>query len=424
MHLGWLKAHYLFAYAILGSLLPYVSIYAGEMGLSDSEIGWVYAAFGLSVLVSPPLYTLLADRWLSNRQLIGCCYGLGVVTLAGLVASGRFSTIFAAHLMFALGFTALIPLMDGLTFATIGNGAAERATAGQVTERPVPYRAIRVWGSYGWLVPGMVFPFLLLLDWSAAWVSTAAIITGAAFCLMGVLALPALPRGGAVKPAKLPTLAAFRAMRQPQVAAFVATVFIFFTSISVYYTFYPRYLQHLGLRVELVGLVTNLGVVVEVFCMAISGWLLTKIGLRGLLLLGGLSIVARMVMLAVWPNYAVAIGTQIFHGPTVLVLYLLPPMYLNLKAEDGYRNSIQGLYHMLCLGVARLVGSVAGGHVSDAAIGAPAGEATAAEQLWGLQVSFGAAAGLCAVACVGLMLLFRDAQAERGLQDAPKPQAA
>ena len=409
MRIGWLKLHYLWAYAINGSILPYLSLYGKQRGLSDAQVGWVYGSYGLAVLVAPPMYTALADRFSNNRVLIALSYALSAAAVAGLCFSESFMFILLTYVLFALCFTATIPLLDGLTFATIDAPVDEALGPGPGPVR-TPYRAIRVFGSYGWMVPGLAFPLLLLRGYDTLTVCLIAIFTGAGFAMLGALTASGLPRHAPRKKLErsLPTLVALGAMRQRPVAVLVVSLFLIFVSITSYYAFYPPYMELLGVKPELIGLITNIGVAVEIGLMAASNWLLRRIGVRGVLLFGAVAHVLRMGLLAGVPNATVAIASQILHGPTVLTLYLIPPMYLNAKAEPEYRNSMQGLYAMLCYGVARLVGSFLG-HVSEAAGGGMAG----------LTAVFWTAA---AIGLAGLLLMafgFFDAPTSRKLEDQP-----
>jgi len=401
MPIAWLRAHYVMVYAILGALLPYLSLYAKGQGLSDTQVGWVLAVFGLAVIIAPPIYTALADYWRNNRRIIAACYGFGAATLLLLGSSTTFPAILFAHLAFALAFTALIPLLDSLTFATILGPGDEAGSAASPKAPRVAYRTIRVWGSFGFMIPGIGFAGILaFFAIDDATVARVAVLTGAGFAAVGLLACRRLPayRAAASLAGRLPTAAAGRALTRPPLAAFVASVFLLFLSISMYYTFYPPYLAELGVDAAFVGLVTNLGVGGEVFFMFGAGAMLRRIGLRGVMLIGCAAQRARMVLLAAAPHPAAAIATQVFHGPTVLALYLLPPMYINHRADPACRNSMQGLYAMACLGVARVVGAAGGGYVSDAIGGGNPGR----------RLTFAVAAGLALIALAAFLAAFRD----------------
>lgn len=363
MKLPVIKLHYLVVYGILGALMPYLPIYARQSGLSERQIGWVLGVFGLAVLVTPPIYTLLADRWLSNRTLILISYATATVALVSMFFTHSFVGLFVAHLLFSLGFTSLVPLLDGLTFAVLRTPPEEGTP-------PVGYQSIRLYGSYGWMIPGFLFAGVWLARGAdPEWISVFAIATAAAMSGVGFLSALALPKHGPVRTEKrsaVPTLAALRTLIRPPVAGFLAGLFFTFTPIAMYFVMYPLYLEALDIDNEFIGLITNLGVVVEIgFFLAVRP-LLRRIGLRGVMLLGAGCALARLLLMAAWPTPFIAIASQIFHGPMIMAMYLLPPMFLDQHAQPTHRNSVQGLYVMCCFGLARLVGAGACGHIAEA----------------------------------------------------------
>ncbi len=396
MKLGWLKWHYVLVYGTLGSLMPYLPVYCRQMGLSPSQIGLVSGVFGVAVLISPPLYTALADRWANNRRLIGLCYAVAAVAVAALAARGTFPAIFAAHLLFSLGFTAMIPMLDGLTFSVLHAPADEGDPAGAVAQKP-PYQSIRIFGSVGWMIPGFLLAALVAFHVADLTVSYTAMGLCVACCVLGLATVFALPQRRATKEkaSALPTVEALRVFARPPVAAYMTALCALFIASSIYFMFYPLYLDQLGIDTALIGLITNLGVLVELPFMIASAWMIRRFGFKGVMIFGALCVQVRLILMAAWPTPLVAIGTQIFHGPTVVALYLLPPMFINDQADERYRSSIQGLKAVLVFGIARIVGSVWGGRLGETSLGA----------------AFAAASVLAGVAVLVLLFVFRDAKA-------------
>jgi PPP family 3-phenylpropionic acid transporter len=220
---------------------------------------------------------------------------------------------------------------------------------------------------------------------------SAALACGVAMCVGGAVnALLFLPRVDEAslheaerKRSRLPTVAAARALLEPHVLVFcIAMALVHFAAMG-YYQFYPLYLTDaIGIEKRWVGLIANLGVVVEIFFMLSFGWLTARLTLRGLMIVGVACLAVRLLLLALVPTHAVAIGTQVFHGMTVLVLHVAPPIYLNTRAADAYRSSIQGLYAMTVAGGARILGSVVTGRVAEHS----------------LTAMFAGCAGLCVIA--------------------------
>ena len=228
-----------------------------------------------------------------------------------------------------------------------------------------------------------------------------ALACGAAMCVGGALnALLFLPRVDEQlahdverKRNRLPTIAAARALLEPHVLVFCVAMALVHFAAAGYYQLYPLYLtDNLGIEKRWVGVIANVGVVVEIFFMLGFGWLSAKLTLRGLMIAGVATIVLRLLLLAFVPTNAVAIGTQLLHGMMVLVLHVAPPIYLNGRAGETFRSSIQGLYAMAVAGGARIVGSIVTGRTAE----------------YSLALTFAGCAALCVIATGLFYFAFRE----------------
>lgn len=394
MHFGRIKLQYLLLYAVMGAYMPYMPVYLRELGLADWQIGWVLGAYGLAVLVMPAVVAHIADRHVRNRVLIGWCFAMSSVGLLAVSGAERFEAVLVMFSLFSLAITPLFMLIDGLTFS-----AMHQQTRNGV--RPEAYHRIRIWGSVGFMLPALVV-FVAMRYLGATALS--AVLTGAAAAAVAAALSVTLP--GTDVPAeqrrgRLPSGDAWKALLRPNVLALVGPLALGFVAISIFYAFYSLYLEELGIGKEWIGLISNIGVGAEVLLMLFSAPILVKFGLRGVMVIGAVCLVLRMVLLAGVPTPTVAIASQLLHAPIVLWLYLVPPMYLNLQAEPSYRNSMQSLYSVLCFGVARWVGSVLGGHATQLGV----------DPMSGLRWAFVVALALGVVATIWLLIAFRDDRA-------------
>ena len=392
MSFGPIKLQYVLLYAIVGAWMPYLPVYLEDLGMRADQIGWIVGVYGFAVLVMPAIVAAVADRWMSNRTLIGISYLLSLLLLVGVATSDTFLALLVFSMFFSMAYTPLFALTDGMAFAAMHD-------VEESGRQPPPYHRLRIWGSIGFIVPSLAL--FALMRYSGA-SSRVAIVTAAVASGVALLATPLLPltrRAAAEVRQKMPTIEAWRALITRPVIHLVGPLFLMFVAISLFYVFYTIYLRNLGIAGEWLGLIVNIGVVAEVAMMLFSGRLLQWFGVKGLMVLGAVSMALRLGLIAAVPTVPVALATQLLHAPIVLALYVVPPMYLNLKATRSYRNSMQGAYGALCFGVARLAGSIAGGYVA-----ADRGQAGIIEAFW-------LAAGLSAAAMVWLLAAFRDAQA-------------
>ncbi|MEM1099745.1 MAG: MFS transporter, partial [Planctomycetota bacterium] len=335
------------------------------------QIGWVLSLTGVAVVVTPVVTAALADTRVQGRTLLGLMFAGSGLSLAWLAGAEGYWPILIAHGQFAVAFAPVTSLQDGLYFQRSAELERHGATAQD-------YHIIRVFGTFGFIVPSLVLYFVLRNE---AVDTAAAVWCSVVCCGVGVLNaffLPktrreepqATPDGAATpKTSKLPTTAALRALAEPHVLVFCIAMLLIHLAITAYYGFYPVYLtQTIGLDARWIGLISNLGVVVEIGFMLGFGWFLRHWGIRKLMIVGAACMAVRFALLGLLPGVGVAIGTQVFHGIMVLVVHVAPPIYLNRRADEAYRNSIQGLYAMIVFGTGRVAGNLIGGWIADVSL--------------------------------------------------------
>jgi len=358
-----IKTQYLLAFAVMGSLLPYLPLFLQQRGLTDGQIGRVIAMTGLAMALTPALVGLLADTRFSSRALLGCVYGLAGLSLGAMLGAQAFLILLLTFSGFAIAFAPIHALHDGLTFSEF----ERRAMHGLGSP---PYHHVRVFGTVGFILPSLV----LYVALQAGAPVDAALLTAVAFCMLGLLNTRLLPRPDEGAPEtndRLPTTAALRALARPRLLAYCLGMFLLMISSSAYYAFYPRYLTDeavVGIDSQWVGLISSIGVSVEIFFMLGFGRLVRRLTLRGLIVLGVLGMVARLLLLGLWVHPAVAVGTQVFHGIHVMVIHVAPPVLINRAAGPGYRSSMLGIYAMGVNGIGRVIGSILAGEVADVSL--------------------------------------------------------
>ncbi len=357
-----LKRQYLFTFAVTGTLLPFLPAVLDERGLSDAQIGYVTAMWGVAVLISPALLTLLADLRVPYRALLGACFfgsALGLVVMFGV--QGFWPHVLAYGAM-ALCFASLMPLQDGLTFAV---QARQRAGQGDA----LSYHAVRVWGTFGFIIPAVLTPLMFDLGQG----TQIALLIAAGVALLGAINTPTLPTHDDPSDpharraeGRVPTMAAVRLLLKPRTAGFVLAMWLMGLAVFGYYTFYPLYLTDtIGLDTKWLGIIIALGVSLEVAWMLGLGWLTRKLGFPRVVAICAASVVLRMALMALFPNPWIAIGTQLLHGPMVLAMHVLPPVFLNHGAAAHTRASVQGVYVTAILGTSRVGGLVGGGLIAE-----------------------------------------------------------
>ncbi|MEM6392424.1 MAG: MFS transporter [Planctomycetota bacterium] len=385
-----LRLQYLLTFAVMGSLLPYLSVYLEGRGLSPTEIGWVLSVQGLAIMVTPIAVTWLADTRLEPKWLLMVMAAGSAVGLVGLAVAETFTVLLLCHAFYALAFTAIPPTQDGLFFAAAGQrpipAGQEGAAVAEEDAEPTDggshhrYHLTRVFGTVGFILPSLGLFVALRQGVDLVW-SVGAAVVSAGLLALAAAWLPSVKRerGGDTAPrgqalTSLPTAEAARVLTAPRVLGFCIAFWLLNLATGAYYSFYPVYLTNTaGIDAQWIGLIANLGVATELFFMLGFGVLTQKFGLRGIAVAGAVVMAVRFGLLAAEPTPMVAVGTQLLHGPMVLAMHIVPPVYLAERAErvlgaeraSACRASIHGLFFMLVVGTSRLVGNPLGGALAE-----------------------------------------------------------
>lgn len=354
-----IKLQFFLFYGSFAAVQPYLALYLKQRGLSESELGYAVGISGLALMLSPAVVALLADTKARSSQLIFVCHAIALLALGAFLGSRSFWALTLSYLAMQMALSAMMPLGDAIAFG-YRRSQIERGQAG------APYSSFRIWGTVGFLLV-LLLLFFPLRHWGNLYL---ALGCGGLCYAGGALNARFLPVGFGAQVRKerkgLPTTEAARALFGAGSLGFSVALFLLMCSSAGYHTMYPLYLADtLGLPTYWIGLVTAFGVVVEVALLRVLPRLQARWGLRTLMLAGAGIAALRFGLMYAFPSLAVAIGTQIFHGPMICAMMVLPLIYIDELADASNRNSVQGVYTMVVVGGSRLVGTALSGHVAE-----------------------------------------------------------
>ncbi|MBV0931930.1 MFS transporter [Marinobacterium weihaiense] len=342
-----LSGFYLFYFALLGTLLPYWSLYLQSLGFSAVTIGWLMGILHVSRVLAPNLWGWLAD--ITGRRL-------RIIRLGALASWLCFALIFwqqgavgIALVMAAFSFfwNAVLPQFEVVTLGHLGENRRQ-------------YSRIRLWGSVGFilavvlvgplldmmsvaLVPFVVFIIMILI-----WLST--------------LLIPAGPLVSAEAAASVERLAPV--LKQPQVLVFFLVCFLVQLGHGPYYTFYSVLLEGLGYSRGEIGLLWALGVVAEVLLFAVMPRLLGRFSLRIILLISLVLCVVRWGLTAGMPEQlGWMLLAQTLHAATFGSLHAVGIALVQHYFTPNTQGRGQALFSSLGFGAGGALGAVAAGQL-------------------------------------------------------------
>ncbi|HET6248100.1 MAG TPA: MFS transporter [Tepidisphaeraceae bacterium] len=370
--------------AMLGTVLPYVSVFFRDAGLSDRLVGTAFAIYGLASVLSPMLVTAVADRTNRPRRLLtllNLFAGIILVLLSRGHGVGEVMTLWVCYCLVSVP---IFPLLNGIFFAQ----QERRREAGLVE---MPYHAARAWGTVGYVVVSLLlFPALHYGMSLGGVLMAGGIVAGCAAVQALLLADPRSPTAHVAE--KLPAFAAAKILLGRRHFAFTAAVICMCMASQIHSAFYPVYLtERIKLANQWLGQASNVAVAVEAVIIFSCGFLLRRIGIKRLLMFGIAATALRMGLLASTHHVFIAIGTQVFHGLLILVIGVIPQALFNDHAGERFRHSVQGMLVMLT-SAGQCLASFSAGFVAA----------------YSLSAVFASAMGLCLISAILVFYGFQE----------------
>ena len=304
-----LRRQFFLSYAVIGSVMPLMTVFLREQGgFNFLQIGLAMSLMNIPMLCSPALITLLADRNIDSRRILAVAYACSAMVLSAMYFSHDITLTLTLFVFHGLSFVAMLPLQDGYYFSL-----AEQKRRGG--ESVINYPLIRVWGTLGFILPSLILYFPL----SKGATANAILPCAVCFCLLSLLnsfTLPAVEKPKRTSN-RLPTKEALQAIFAPNARWLSIGLFFGFMAVSAFYAFIGNFFdESVGIPKKYIGLVINIGVVIEVGFTLIMPWMQRKIDLKGIMVLGLFCMALRMILLAFFPTPAMAVGAAAAASPT------------------------------------------------------------------------------------------------------------
>jgi nucleoside transporter len=345
-----------FEYFIWGVWYVTLGTWLGQqLHFSGKEIGLAAGTTALGAMLSPFLVGLMADEWFATQRLLAALHGVGGVLLWVASTQTAFGPMYFVLLIYSLCYMPTMALTNSLSFR-------------QMKDPKQDFGAIRVLGTAGWIVAGLLIGFLRVES-----TATPIRLAAAASLLMAVycLTLPNTPPlrssgSGGFKLSKIFPAEAFALFKDRNFAVFALASFLICIPLQFYYAFTNPFLNEIGVQ-NAAGKMT-MGQMSELLFMVTLPWFFKRLGLKYTLTLGMLAWVLRYLLFGfgnsgalVWMLY---VGI-ILHGICYDFFFVAGQVYVDQKAPTALRAAAQGLITFITYGIGMFLGAYLSGWVVD-----------------------------------------------------------
>ena len=132
-------------------------------------------------------------------------------------------------------------------------------------------------------------------------------------------------------------------------------------------TFFSKHLGDLGASNALTGLISTLSVSLEIPFLLFADKLMEKLPVWKWMWIGLVGSAVRFLLLSVVRAPALIVIAQLFSVFQLSCFEFFPYVYLGRIAQKEMLSTVQATYQMIAFGVSRIMGSLVGGFIADAA---------------------------------------------------------
>ncbi len=347
-------------YAIWGAWNPVLSDYLlNELGFTGTQVGIIYSLLPLATIVAPFIGGQIADRYFASQKVIAILQLIGGGLLLFISRITDYNTMMWAMLFYCFLYAPTLALTNSVAFINLKNSEKE-------------FGIVRVWGTIGWIVAG-----LALMGWRhIAQSKEAFALQGDTLLLAGIFSIImgfqafSLPKTPPKKEGAKPWafLEAIKMMKDKNFLAFVIISFVVATELMFYYVLTAPFLtsDKIGLSSASVPGVMVIAQVAEIFVLAILlPYLITRIGIRNILVLGVLAWPIRYIIFAIGQPSWLVIASLSLHGFCFVFFFAAAFIYVDTVAPRDIRHSAQSLIMLVTYGIGSYIGSLFAGWIRD-----------------------------------------------------------
>ncbi|WP_308639673.1 MFS transporter [Paenibacillus silvisoli] len=348
VNLAYFLFFYVFIYmgnAVYGTFIP---LYFQHVGFTPSQIGTLLGLGPLIAILAQPAWGTFSDRARTkNRILLLLIAGTGISALL-YPLSGHFVYLLVIICIFTFFQSPIYALSDAITLETL-----DKRGSGN-------FSLIRMGGTFGFAVMSIVFGLIAQKRIDMLFGIFAVIL---AVCFVLAMRFPVIEGHQARNSRKMPMWVLFR---NRKLVLYLSANFVFQITLGYYYAFFPLYFKEMGGDSAWLGWSMVISSLSEVPFLLLSKRIFKRIQPSYILLGAGAAAALRWYLFSTIHDPAWMLPTQALHGLIFIVLSVTMANVINKEVPMELKASGQTLNGLLSLGVARIIGSLAGGIASEA----------------------------------------------------------
>ena len=341
------KAFYFFYYAAIACLVPFMSLYYQESGLTATQIGILSGIIPLITWFSSPFWGGIADARQRHRTVL-------LLTIAGMWASVLvlfFARSFAGFLVTVIIYAffggPIVSLVDNAVMSILGTNKSG-------------YGRVRLWGSLGWGLAAILLGPVLEragLDW--------AFYGFLGFMAINFVVSTRLPMNINVSARQAYSAGLGVLARNGRFLLLLLTALVFGATLGVLLSYQFLYLEDLGASRSLMAWSLTVTTLSEIPFWFISAGLMRRFGTSKMIAAAMAVATVRNLAMGAMVNPWLVLPISLLHGPSFAVIWAAGVADADQAAPPGLGATAQGLFAGMMFGLGSALGGFLGGPLSE-----------------------------------------------------------
>jgi MFS transporter, PPP family, 3-phenylpropionic acid transporter len=328
--------------AVYGTFMP---VYLKDIGLSQTSIATLLSFGPLIAILAQPIWGTIGDRSESKNKV------LQLLTLGSAISV----------LLFPLSdqyFYLLIIICLTAFFQSSINPISDAITLEHLSKTKWNFGPIRLAGTIGYAVMSVVFGIIASRNINSIFIVFTVIM------LLTLLICTKLPKvkGHQTSKNKVSLLVL---LKNRKLLLYITINFMIQVTLGYYYAFFPIYYKQLGADNSLLGWSMLVSAISEIPFLLFGHKITQRFGIPVVLLGAAFFAGIRWLLLYLVHNPFMVLPMQLFHGVIFIVLSVTLAIFINQEVPKELKASGQTINGLISLGLARIIGSIAGGVASD-----------------------------------------------------------